>query len=129
MFNKMEQHIKSFGNFVDAWPYCEGKLHRRSFGRAGYVLYTSLQGDGDNGSWALSSSQAMLRCSFLLPTQGFIRKVLLVFRHILQIGYYSSCTNFRHFRQCPQWRIYVLTNIETSDYMKTTLNLWKKILS
>ena len=20
----MEQHIKSFGNFVEAWPYCEG---------------------------------------------------------------------------------------------------------
>ena len=32
---------------------------------------------------------------------------------VLWIGYYSSCTNFRHFRQCLPWRIYVLMNINT----------------
>ena len=42
---------------------------------------------------------------------------LVIFRHV---------PIFPHFHQCSWWRIYVLTNIDTTDYMKTTLSLWKK---
>ena len=46
----------------------------------------------------MSSSQAILRCSFLSPTYGFIRKVVLIPHHILKERGVFKLSN--HSSQC-----------------------------
>ena len=45
---------------------------------------------------------------------------------ILRIFNYSSCTNFRYFRQCPRWGNYVSTNINTHHVQ---LTFWNKFIN